>query len=61
MTKHPDPPPYERLTYDIWPSAPKDYSLETLGERWDAMKAAYQATRMKEPFLAGAKARASIR
>jgi hypothetical protein len=61
MTKHPDPPPYERLTYNIWPAPPADYSLETVNERWEGKKAVYHATRIKEPFSAGAKARASIR
>lgn len=43
--------PYiERLTHHTWPAPPRDYSLETVQTRWNAMEAVYAATRNKENF-----------
>lgn len=41
-------PPIERLTFRIWPQAPRDYSLATVAVRWEQMKAIYQAERIRE-------------
>lgn len=49
----------ERLTFKVWPDRPKDYSLETVDVRWDAMKAVYQAERIREFNSAGNPAKAS--